>query len=55
MTTYKALSKRHSKVQEEEEDPVSYNIGEIFEAFTFNLFKKQVSLKRIKNEKQMEL
>ena len=43
---------RHSKVQEEEEDPSSYNIDEIFEAFTFNLFKKEVSRKRIKNKKK---
>ena len=50
-TTNKKPSERHSKVQEEEEDPSSYNIDEIFEAFTFNLFKKEVSRKRIRNEK----
>jgi len=48
----KNLSERHSQVQEEEEDPSSYNIDEIFEAFTFNIFKKEVSRKRIRNEKQ---
>ena len=42
-TTDKNLLERQSKVQEEEEDPSSYNINEIFEAFTFNLFKKEVS------------
>ena len=51
-TTDKNPSKRHSNAQEEEEDPSSYNIDEIFEPFTFNLFKKEVSQKRIRNEKQ---
>ena len=51
-TTDKNQSERHSQVQQEEEDPSSYNIDEIFEAFTFNLYKKEVSLKRIRNEKQ---
>ena len=36
------MSERHSQVQEEEEDPLSYNINEIFEAFTLNIFKKEV-------------
>jgi hypothetical protein len=44
--------KRHSQFQQEEEDPSSYNIDEIFEAFTFNLYKKEVIWKRIRNEKQ---
>ena len=52
LTMDKNLSKRHSKVQQEEEDPSSYNIEEIVEAFTFNLFKKEVSQKRVWNEKQ---
>ena len=51
-TTNKNPSERHSKVQEEEEDPSSYNIDEIFEAFTFNISKKEVSRKRIRNEKK---
>ena len=34
---------RHSQVQQEDEDPSSYNIDEIFEDFTFNLYKKEVS------------
>ena len=51
-TTDKIPSERHSKIQEEEEDPSSYNIEEIFEVFTFNLFKKEVSRKRVCNEKQ---
>ena len=42
---------RHSIIQEEEY-PSSYNIEEIFEAFTFNLFKKEVNRKRVWNEKQ---
>ena len=52
LTTDKNPSKRNSKVQEEEEDPSSYNIDEIFEALTFNLFKKEVSQKRVRNEKK---
>ena len=43
LTTNKNLSERHSQVQQEEEDPSSYIIDEIFEAFTFNLYKKEVS------------
>ena len=31
---------------------MSYNIEEIFEAFTFNLVKKEVSRKRVRNEKK---
>ena len=48
----KNQSERHSQVQQEEEDPSSYNIDEILEAFTFNLYKKEVSRKRIRNERQ---
>lgn len=44
--TEKILSKRHSLIQEEEH-PSSYNIEEIFDAFTFNLYKKEVRWKRI--------
>ena len=51
-TTDKNSSERHSKVQEEEEDPSSYKIDEIFEAFTFNLFKKDLIRKRARNEKK---
>ena len=51
-TMDKNKSERHSQVQQEEEDSLSYNIDEIFEAFTFNLYKKEVSWKRIRNEKQ---
>ena len=51
-TTDKNLSERHSQVEQQEEDPSSYNIDEIFEAFTFGLYKKEVSRKRIRNEKQ---
>jgi hypothetical protein len=51
LTTDKISAEMHSKIQEEEEDPLSYNIKEIFEAFTFNLFKKDVSRKRVCNEK----
>ena len=42
-TTDKVQFERHSQVQQEEEDPLSYNIDEIFEAFTFNLHKREVS------------
>ena len=52
MTTDKNQSERHSQVQQEEEDPSSYKIDEIFEAFTFNLYKKEVSRKRFISEKQ---
>ena len=51
-TMDKNQSKRHSHIQQEEGDPSSYKIDEIFEAFTFNLHKKEVSLKMIRNEKQ---
>ena len=40
-TTDKNRLERHSQVQQEEEDPSSYNIDEIFEAFTFNLYKRK--------------
>ena len=49
--TEKNPFERHSIIQEEE-DPSSYNIEEIFEAFTFNLFKKEVRQKIVHNEKQ---
>ena len=48
----KNQSERNSQVQQEEEDPLNYNINEIFEAFTFNLCKKKVSRKQIRNERQ---
>jgi hypothetical protein len=31
---------------------LNYNIDEVFEAFTFNLCKKEVSRKRIRNKRQ---
>lgn len=52
LTTYKNPSERYSKYQEEEEDPFGYNIDEILEVITFNLSKKEVSQKRVRNEKQ---
>ena len=42
---------RHSMIHEEE-NHWSYNIEQIFEALTFNLYKKEVSRKRVWNEKQ---
>ena len=51
-TTDKNQSERHSQVQQEEEDLLNYNIDEVFEAFTYNFWKKEVSRKRIGNEKQ---
>ena len=53
LTTDKNPSERYSKVQEEEEDPSSYNIKEIFEAFTFNLFKKEINRKRVQMKSRM--
>ena len=41
-TIEKIPSERHLVIHEEE-NPSSYNIDEIFEAFTFNLYKKEVS------------
>ena len=51
-TMDKNQSERHSQVHQEEEDPSSYNIDEISEAFTFNLYKREVSRNSIRNEKQ---
>ena len=51
--TEKISSKRNS-VKQEEEHPSSYNIEEIFDAFTLNLCKKVVSHKRIRNVKQSD-
>ena len=48
LTTDNNQSERHSQDQQEEEDSLSYNIDEIFEAFNFNLCKKEVSRRRIK-------
>ena len=44
--TEKVPSGRHSVIQEEEH-PSSYKIEEIFDAFTFNMYKKDVSRKRV--------
>lgn len=49
-TMEKNPSERHSIILEEE-NRSSYNIKEIFKAFTFNLYKKEVSRKRVRNEK----
>ena len=46
LTADKNQSKRHSQIQQIEEDQLNYNIDEVFEAFTFNLSKKEVSRKR---------
>ena len=51
-TVDKNHSKRHSQIQQAEEDQLNYNIDEVFEAFTFNLCKKEVSRKHIRNERQ---
>jgi hypothetical protein len=45
-TIDKSMFERNSIIHEEE-NPSSYNIKEIFEAFTFNLYKKEVSHKRV--------
>ena len=39
-------------MRQEEDNPSSYNIEEVFDAFTFNHYNKEVSRKRIRNEKQ---
>ena len=49
----KVPSERHSMIQEEEH-PSNYNIEEIFDAFTFNLYKKEVSQKRVQNVNQSD-
>ena len=51
-TADKNQSERHSQIQQAEEDQLNYNIDEVFKAFTFNLCKKEVSQKRIRNERQ---
>ena len=48
--TKKIPSERHLVIQEDDH-PSNYNIEEIFDAFTFNLYKKEVSHKRIRNVK----
>ena len=45
-TMEKILSERHSVIHEEE-NHLSYNIEEIFEAFTFNIYKKEITRKRV--------
>jgi hypothetical protein len=52
LTADKNQSERHSQIQQEEEDQLNYNIDEVFDAFTLNLCKKEVSRKRIRNERQ---
>ena len=49
--TKNILSKRNSIIYEEE-NTSSYNLDEIFDSFTFNLYKKEISRKRVLNEKQ---
>ena len=44
-------SERHSLIQEEDH-PSNYNIEKIFDAFTFNRCRKEVSRKRVRNVKQ---
>lgn len=51
-TADKNQSERHSQIQQVEEDQLNYNVDEVFEAITFNLCKKEVSRKRIRNERQ---
>ena len=49
--TEKIPLKRHSMIQEKDQ-PSNYNIEEIFDAFTFNLYKKEFSWKRVCSVKQ---
>ena len=51
--TEKIPYERNSIIQEEE-NPSSYNIEEIFDSFTSNLYKKEVSWKRVWNVKQSD-
>ena len=51
--TEKVPSERHFVVQEEYH-PSSYNIEEIFGAFTFNLHRKEFSRKRVRKVKQSD-
>ena len=46
----KVLSERNSMIQEEDHSS-SYNIEQIFGAFTFNLCKREVSRKRVQKVK----
>ena len=50
LITEKIPSKRHSVIQEEDH-PFSYNIEEIFDPFTFDLCRKEVSQKRVQSVK----
>ena len=49
--TKNVLSERHDVV-EEEDHPSSYNIKEIFGAFTFHLNRKEVSRKSVRKVKK---
>jgi hypothetical protein len=51
--TEKVPFERHYVIQEEDH-PSSYNIEEIFGAFTFNLHNKEVSRKRVRKVKQSD-
>ena len=51
--TEKVSSERHSMVQEEDH-PSTYNIEEIFGAFTFSLHRKEDSLKSVQKVKQSD-
>ena len=48
----KKISFERNSVIQEEENPSNYNIEQIFDAFTFNIYKKEFSQKRIWNEKK---
>ena len=49
----KVSSEMHSMIQEEDH-PSSYNIKEIFSAFTFNLHRKEGSRERVRKVKQSD-
>ena len=51
--TEKVSSEMHSVIQEEDH-PSTYNIEEIFHAFTFNLCRKEVNWKRVQKVKQSD-
>ena len=51
--TKKVTFERHFVIQEEY-NPSIYNIKEIYGSFTFNLHRKDVSRKRVRNVKQSD-
>lgn len=53
LVTENISSKRHLVIQKEE-NTFSYNIEEILDSFAFNMYKKEITRKRIQNVKQID-